>query len=251
MYNTPITPRKDSQTMLKAVLFDLDGTLLPMDQKAFTKAYFGRLMGRICPFGYTPETFLTAMQAGIDAMVGNDGSLTNEQAFWKAFTGVCGEDMLKHLPDFDRFYIEEFDEVASSCGYNPKAAETVRALTAMGIRTALATNPLFPRIATQKRIRWAGLDPEDFELYTTYENIGTCKPNPAYYREVLSRMGLSPHDCIMVGNDVSEDMMAAAEAGIRGFLLTDCLINTPGADVNDYPHGGFEELNQYIKSLLA
>ena len=237
--------------MLKAVLFDLDGTLLPMDQKLFTKAYFGRLMARLCPFGYTPETFLAAMQAGIDAMVENDRSRTNEAAFWEAFAAVCGEGVLAHLPDFDRFYIEEFDEVAVSCGYNPKAAETVRALTARGIRVALATNPLFPRIATEKRIRWAGLTPEDFELYTTYEDIGTCKPNPDYYREVLSRMGLSPDDCIMVGNDVAEDMMAAAKAGIKGFLLTDCLINTPGANLNDYPHGGFEELEQYIKSLLT
>ncbi len=237
--------------MLKAVLFDLDGTLLPMDQKTFTKAYFGRLIRRICPFGYTPETFLTAMQAGIDAMVGNDGSRTNESAFWEAFAAVCGEGVLEHLPVFDRFYVEEFDEVAVSCGYNPKAAEAVRALTARGIRVALATSPLFPRIATQKRIRWAGLHPEDFELYTTYEDIGTCKPNPDYYRTVLARMGLSPEDCLMVGNDVSEDMMAAEKAGIKGFLLTDCLINTPGADVNDYPHGGFDELNAYINSLLS
>ena len=237
--------------MLKAVLFDLDGTLLPMDQKRFTKDYFGRLMRRICPFGYTPETFLAAMQAGIDAMVDNNGSRTNEAAFWEAFAGICGREVLEHLPVFERFYEEEFDEVAPTCGYTPKAAETVRALTARGIRVALATNPLFPRIATEKRIRWAGLTPEDFELYTTYEDIGACKPNPDYYREVLSRMGLSPEDCIMVGNDVAEDMMAAAKAGIKGFLLTDCLINTPGADVNDYPHGGFEELDQYIKSLLT
>ena len=237
--------------MLKAVLFDLDGTLLPMDQKRFTKDYFGRLMRRICPFGYTPETFLAAMQAGIDAMVDNNGSRTNEAAFWEAFAGICGREVLERLPVFERFYEEEFDEVAPTCGYTPKAAETVRALTARGIRVALATNPLFPRIATEKRIRWAGLTPEDFELYTTYEDIGACKPNPDYYREVLSRMGLSPDDCIMVGNDVAEDMMAAAKAGIKGFLLTDCLINTPGADVNDYPHGGFEELDQYIKSLLT
>ena len=236
--------------MLKAVLFDLDGTLLPMDQKLFTKDYFGRLMRRICPFGYTPETFLTAMQAGITAMVKNDGSRTGEAAFWEAFSGVCGPEVMEHLDDFERFYHEEFDEVAASCGCNPKAAETVRALSAKGVRVALATNPLFPRIATRKRIAWAGLTPDDFELYTTYEDIGTCKPNPAYYREVLERLGLEPADCLMVGNDVAEDMMAAASVGIRGFLLTDYLINTPNADINAYPHGGFEELNAYLEKLL-
>lgn len=232
--------------MLKAVLFDLDGTLLPMDQTTFSKAYFGRLMGRICPLGYSPETFFAAMKKGIDAMTANNGTRTNEAAFWEAFCSVCGEGIRERQPDFDRFYAEEFDEIAAVCGYNPKAAETVHAIRASGIRVALATNPLFPAVATRKRIRWAGLDPEDFELYTTYETIGTCKPNPDYYREVLARMGLDAADCLMVGNDVAEDMVAASSVGMRVFLLTDCLINTPCADVNEYPHGSFDELNAYI-----
>ena len=127
----------------------------------------------------------------------------------------------------------------------------MRSLKQKGIRVILATNPLFPRIATQKRIRWAGLEPEDFEFYTTFEDIGYCKPNPDYYREVLRRADLDAADCLMVGNDVAEDMMAGAKAGLRGFLLTDCLINTPGADVDAYPHGSFEELGAYIEGLLA
>ena len=237
--------------MLKAVLFDLDGTLLPMDQKVFMKDYFGRLIRRLAPLGYTPESFLASMQAGIAAMVQNDGTRTNEEAYWDAYTAVSGKEILNHMSVFEDFYENEFDEVAASCGFNPKAAELVHSLQAKGIRVILATSPLFPRIATQKRIRWAGLQPEDFELYTTYEDIGTCKPNPAYYTTVLERIGLGPDDCIMVGNDVSEDMIAGARAGLRGFLVTDCLINTPNADINDYPHGSFDELTAYIEELLA
>ena len=237
--------------MLKAVLFDLDGTLLPMDQNTFMKDYFGRLIRRLVPLGYTPEGFLAAMKAGITAMVTNDGSRTNEEAYWDAYTAVSGKEILNHMSVFEAFYNEEFDEVAAVCGYNPKAAELVRGLKEKGVRVILATNPLFPRIATQKRIRWAGLEPEDFEFYTTYEDIGTCKPNPDYYREVLARAGLTAADCIMVGNDVAEDMMAGAKAGLRGFLLTDCLINTPNADANSYPHGSFDELNAYLNELIA
>ncbi len=236
--------------MLKAVLFDLDGTLLPMDQGVFMKDYFGRLIRRLAPLGYTPEVFLASMQAGITAMTVNNGSRANEEAYWDAFTAVAGKEILNHMPVFEAFYEEEFDEVAASCGYNEKAAELVRSLTDKGIRVILATNPLFPRIATQKRIRWAGLQPEDFEFYTTFEDIGCCKPNPDYYREVLARAGLDAADCLMVGNDVAEDMVAGAKAGLRGFLLTDCLINSPGADVNEYPHGSFGELNAYIDKLL-
>lgn len=237
--------------MLKAVLFDLDGTLLPMDQRVFMKDYFSRLIRRVAPLGLDGATFLAAMNGGIAAMVKNDGSRTGEAAYWEGFTAVAGRKILDHMELFDAFYAEEFDEVAASCGQNPRAAALVRGLKARGVRVILATNPLFPRVATEKRIRWAGLSPEDFEFYTTYEDYGYCKPNPDYYREVLARGGLTAAECLMVGNDVAEDMMAGAAAGLRGFLLTDCLINTPEADINAYPHGSFEELEGYLSVLLS
>ena len=237
--------------MLKAVLFDLDGTLLPMDQNTFMKDYFGRLTRRLAPLGYTPELFLKSMHAGIAAMVKNDGSRTGEEAYWAAYSAVSNTDPERELPILEDFYNTEFDDVAAVCGCNPKAAALVHSLKKRGIRVILATNPLFPRIATRKRILWAGLEPEDFEFYTTFEDIGYCKPNPDYYREVLRRGGLDASDCLMVGNDVAEDMMAGAKVGLRGFLLTDCLINTPNADIEQYPHGSFAELGAYIEKLLA
>ena len=236
--------------MLKAVLFDLDGTLLPMDQKLFTKDYFGRLMRRICPCGYTPETFLTAMQAGIDAMVKNDNSRSNEEAFWEAFAAVCGQEILQYLPNFERFYEEEFDEVAPTCGHTPEAAALVRGLTARGVRVALATNPLFPRIATEKRIAWAGLDKADFACVTTYENSRYSKPNPAYYLDVAKRIGIPPEECVMVGNDAVEDL-AAREAGMDVFLLVGGLLNRKGVDISAVPQGGFGDLLSYLKAKLA
>ena len=51
---------------------------------------------------------------------------------------------------------------------------------------------------------WAGLKPEDFELYTTYENTGYCKPNPKYYQDILERLDLTAQECMMVGNDIYE-----------------------------------------------
>lgn len=101
-------------------------------------------------------------------------------------------------------------------------------------------------MATESRIKWAGLDKADFELYTTYENSHYCKPSPAYYGEILEKLSLEPAECLMVGNDASEDG-AAQELGIKVFLLTDCLINKKGIDINAYPHGSFKELSEYIE----
>lgn len=233
---------------VKVILFDLDGTLLPMDQDAFVRRYFKLLAAELAPHGYAPEALIGAIRAGMVSMTTNDGSMTNEEAFWNTFCSILGERVREDIPLFDAFYRTRFAGAKEACGFNPAAAQTVKALKERGLRVALATNPLFPSIATQQRIRWAGLDAEDFELVTTYENSRFCKPNPAYYREILEKLGAAPEECLMVGNDVGEDMIAGT-LGMKVFLLTDCLINSRGEDVSQYPHGGFEALNDYIQAL--
>ena len=229
-------------------LFDLDGTLLPMDQDVFAKHYFGLLARKVAPLGYAPDQLIKAIWSGIAAMVKNDGSCTNEEAFWRFFTGIYGEKALADKPVFNDFYINEFNQVQSSCGFTPEAAALVRSLKEKGYRVVLATNPLFPAPATQNRIRWAGLDESDFEWVTTYENSHFCKPNPAYYAEILEKLGLTAKECIMVGNDADEDLVAQ-ELGMRVFLLTDCLINKSGRDLSAYPQGGFAQLQAFIEEL--
>ena len=232
---------------MEAVLFDLDGTLLPMDQDNFVQGYFGLLCRKMAPYGFRPKALVDAIWSGTARMVANDGRESNETVFWKRFGELCGEEALSHRDVVEEFYREEFEGGRAFCGHNPKAAETVRAIRDLGYRVALATNPIFPRVATEKRIRWAGLEPEDFELITTYENIGCSKPNPAYYVEVLRRMDLKPEDCMMVGNDVEEDMVAR-DLGLDVFLLTDCMINSKGKDISVYPQGSFDALLTYVRA---
>ena len=230
---------------IKTVLFDLDGTLLPMDQDIFVKTYFGLLAKRLAPLGYEPTELIKAVWAGTKAMIKNTGEKTNEEVFWDDFASRYGEEARNDLPEFDAFYREIFDQVKEVCGFNPRAKEVVNLLKEKGIRVALATNPIFPAIATEKRIAWAGLSPKDFELYTTYENSNCCKPNPEYYKEILNKLGVKPEECLMVGNDVSDDMVAQ-KLGMKVFLLTDCLINKTDTDVSEYPNGNFDDLINYF-----
>ena len=236
--------------MIKAVLFDLDGTLLPMDQDEFVNGYFAFLCQKMAPYGYEAKKLVQSIWGGTAAMVKNDGSCTNEEAFWRYFLSVYGEEARRHIPLFEEFYAVDFQRAKDFCGYTPRAAETVRLVKRLGRRVILATNPLFPDTATRSRIGWAGLAPEDFELYTTYENSRTCKPNPDYYREILQKSGLRPEDCLMVGNDAGEDMVAET-VGMKVFLLTDCLINKNGGDISCWPHGGFDELTDFLREILA
>ena len=151
---------------LTTVLFDMDGTLLPMDQDVFIKDYFGRLAKKLAPYGYELQKLIEAVWAGMKAMVKNTGIATNEEAFWVACDAYLGCEASKDAAIHADFYRNEFNEVKAVCGFEPMAVQIVHSFKEKGIRVVLATNPLFPAVATENRIRWAGLQPEDFEYYT-------------------------------------------------------------------------------------
>jgi len=121
----------------------------------------------------------------------------------------------------------------------------------MGKWAILATNPMFPQPATRNRMGWAGFQPKDFTAYTTYEDCHYCKPSPKYYEELLEKLELCPEECIMVGNDVEEDMIPAGGLGMQVFLLTDCIINKKDRDISAYPQGDFEALRGYLREKLG
>lgn len=235
--------------MIKTVLFDLDGTLLPMEQDKFVKDYFGRLAQKLAPHGYEPQTLFPAVWSGVSAMVKNDGRRTNAEVFWEEFCRIFGERARNDMPLFEEFYEVEFNGAREVCGFQPAAAETVRFLKERGRKLVLASNPVFPLTAQKNRMRWAGTDPEEFCYITSYENSRFCKPDPRYYREILQTLRLVPEECLMVGNDVKEDG-AALQAGMRVFLLTDCLLNPENADLSSLPHGGYDRLRTFLEEEL-
>lgn len=233
---------------VSTVLFDLDGTLLPMDQDVFVKTYFGLLAKKLAPLGYDPDKLVKTIWKATYAMINNDGADSNENVFWQYFCSVFGKDTLNDGPVFEEFYKTDFQKVKSVCGFEPAAQTLIHTLKQKGKRVVLATNPIFPAVATKSRIRWAGLDPSDFELYTTYENCRFSKPNPDYYKEIANILNVRPEQCLMVGNDVDDDMVAK-KTGMQVFLLTRDLINKSGSDISSYPCGGFDELIEFAKKL--
>ncbi len=232
----------------KAILFDLDGTLLPMDYDEFSRTYFHLLSKTVEPYGYERKSFLGAMMKGVGAMVKNDGNCKNEDAFWNTFAALLGEEIRNFIPAFDVFYETEFHKIADCTEPTPLAKEAVSLAREKADKVILATNPLFPPSAVRSRLQWIDLTPEDFDHVTHYENSSFCKPNPAYFTEILNKLSLSPADCLMIGNNVQEDIEASGRAGISSFLLTDCLINEDSS-LPDCPQGSFKDLIAYLKQL--
>ena len=226
---------------ITTVLFDLDGTRLPMETKTFTDAYFKLLAQKAAPYGYEPKALVAAVWAGTKAMIKNDGTQPNDQRFWQTFAGELGEDIQKLRPVFDKFYAEEFHGAKAATRENPLAKKVVEELKARGYTVALATNPLFPLAGQATRLSWLGLRPQDFALVTSYESCSYCKPNPAYFAQVLEQLGKRPEECLMVGNDVREDVLAAQAVGISTYLITDCMENAGGVTLGQIERGSFGE----------
>ncbi len=234
---------------IKKAFFDLYGTLLPLDPDGFVKEYFGGLCKKLAPRGYEPQKLVGSIWKGTAAMVANDGSRTNEQVFWDVFADIYGEEAKGDIEIFDEFYREDFCSIKAIDVCDPKAAETVRALKARGVGIVVATNPIFPLTAQKTRLKKAGIDPSEVEYITSYENSHYCKPNPEYYSEIMRVLGCKAEECVMIGNDVGEDMIAGA-LGFDVFLLTNCMINTADADITKYDRGGFDELRVWLDGKI-
>lgn len=234
--------------MLNTILFDLDGTLAPFLQDDFIHAYFKALVKRLVPMGYDGEKLVRALWKGVDAMVANNGEHTNRQVFWELFTQELGIQALALESILDDFYTREFDAVRSVLTEETDRSPLLRGLREKGYGLVLATNPIFPATAVETRLGWVGLSAADFDYVTTYENSRRSKPNPGYYRDILARIGRRGGECLMVGNNPVDDM-AALEAGLSAYLVTDCVENPAGLPVEDYPHGAFRELEASLNKL--
>lgn len=234
--------------MLNTILFDLDGTLAPFMQDEFIKAYFRALLRRLTPMGYDGEKLTKALWKGTAAMVANTGEATNRQVFWSSFVDDLGMEVLSLESILEDFYQRDFDTVGTILVKQADRSALLRRLREKGYGLVLATNPIFPAAAVETRLGWVGLCGEDFDFVTTYENSRHSKPNPDYYRDILTAIGREPEECLMIGNNPVDDM-AALQLGMDAYLVTDCIENPDNLPIEQYRHGSFAELEAYLDTL--
>ncbi|MFA6829778.1 MAG: HAD family hydrolase [Bacilli bacterium] len=216
--------------MLKSVFFDLDGTLLPMDEKKFTDFYFEMLFQKVKSHGYQKDTLIETIWKGTYLMYKNNGEETNEEVFWHYFKSIYGEKGLADKALFDDFYQHEFAKAKEVCGDNPLAKEIVSFAKKLTGGAVLSTNPIFPKVGTKTRMGFVSLEESDFDYVTTYENCSYSKPNPLYFTSILQHLSLQPEEVILFGNNDYEDYACAKTAGIDCYL-TGNLILHPDKDI--------------------
>lgn len=209
---------------MNTILFDLDGTLLNIDIDEFMKVYMKLLYPRVANM-LTIKEFHGFMHESIMAAINsNDEKTTNEEVFMETFKTLSGKDVNKIYKNMMEFYSDEYGKIEGMYSRSKYMVKSVDILKRKGYDLVVATNPLFPHIAAAKRVEWAGFNPNDFRLITSIEKMKYCKPNINYYLQILNIISKNPDECLMVGNDVQEDLVAS-KVGISTYLVNNNIIN--------------------------
>ncbi len=233
--------------MIKACLFDLDGTLLPMDTMKFAKMYLNALASKVDHL-IPPENLIRSIWQATEAVIrSKEDDLTNKQVFEREFVRLTGIGREEIWPYFDNFYAHDFPKLSKYTQMSPLSRKIVETSIQHGYKVAVATNPIFPEMAILERLRWANIDDLPFECITVYENCHYCKPDPQYYLSVAERVGVRPEECVMIGNDMQEDMIAST-VGMKTYLVTDYRIDSgqPAYPVDE--EGSLQDLLEALET---
>ena len=228
------------------LLFDLDDTLLDTNLDAFIPAYF-QSFGNHMGDRVAPEVILRALVHGMSLMNDSeDPTRTLQEVFDAYFFTKIGIPKAELLDVLEDFYDNVFPSIGMHTQQRPDAVPLIEWAFSQGYRIAIATDPLFPRKATFHRLRWAGFDPEQFELVSTYENFHFTKTHPAYYAEVLGLLGWPDGPVLMVGNDVQRDLVAAHRLGLKTYFIDGEAGSSPGFEAG---RGRLGDLRPWLESI--
>lgn len=232
---------------MNTVLLDLDGTVLSLNMDAFIKIYFAEMEKAFNDLS-DHKMVVKNIWAATEATVKNTEKITNEEKFMNAYKKLITGDLEEHKKRFDKFYDEGFLKAKKSTNENKWMKKSIKLLKEKGYNLVLATNPIFPMKAIHHRIRWAGFEPDDFSYVSSYEVNHYCKPQIKYYEEVLAAIKRRPEECIMVGNDVQEDMIAE-KLGVKTYLIKEHIIHRTNEPINADYEGNYDDFYRFVEDL--
>jgi len=204
--------------LLKAVLFDLDNTLIHFDEREFFETYIPRI-SRVFSDLMSPEILVERLLLSTHMLARNDGQMSNADYFMNSFASGYEGQREEIWRRFITFYESEFDRFRALVSVPPHVREVFRKLRRKGMKLVIASNPIWPQIVQMKRLSWAGLGDFRFDLVTHIENMSYCKPRLEYYLQVCQKINEKPEACLMVGNDPVNDLVVA-KIGMKTFLVT-------------------------------
>jgi len=202
---------------IKAILLDLDGTLLTIDLNEYVKEYIKGLALKVAR-KIPPNKFIPHLLKAGKIMENNDGKLTNEEIFNKTFFPFMGYSREDLEPIFLDFYQNDFPKLKKYTKKKPEARRLIQKAIEKRLCIVIATTPLLPMVATAERLQWADIADFSYNLITSYENMKSTKPNLLYYKQILEVIGHTAKNCMMVGDEDKD--MVAKKLGLTTFLVS-------------------------------
>ena len=237
--------------MSVTLLIDLDDTLLTNPLESFMPAYIKLLSKKLAPH-VSPEKMVPQLLAATDCMIKTPSSRkTLEQTFDDNFYPVLGLKKTDIEPLINDFYQNEFNELQKVTSLRPEAVRLIEYAASKNYQIVVATNPLFPQTAMQSRLSWAGFSQDNFpfNFVTSYEIMHFSKPNPAYYAEILGRLGWPRGPVCMVGNSLKEDILPPFSLGIPGFWVAGNIEKLDETQKEYIPLGSLTEVIPWLENL--
>lgn len=210
--------------MVRAILFDLDNTLLGNPMSSFLPRYFQAIASHLSTV-VDDADLMPKLLGAMDAVMANSSATqTNEKVYWDIVSQAVGAQVSVLQEAMRVFYRDVFPKLRPYTHAVPIARDVVEAAFANGYEVVIATNPTFPLSSILERLRWANIPSSDFNfaMITSFENMHFCKPAPGYFKQILATIDRAPDECVMVGDDVEWDM-PAKNVGIWTYLVTDFL----------------------------
>jgi FMN phosphatase YigB (HAD superfamily) len=233
--------------MTLTLLLDLDDTLLNTNLEAFIPAYFQALAKELAP-QIDPDLIFRALIAGTRPMnESDDFSRTLEEVFAGEFYPQLNVSRGTLDAAIENFYDNIFPNLAGLTSAKPAAKPFVDWAFSQGYRIAIATDPLLPLKAAHHRLRWAGFEPEQFELVSSYEHFHFSKSHLAYYAEVLGMLGWPEGPVLMVGNDLERDILPAQTLGLTTYHIDEAAGSRSRSEAG--ARGDLHSLRSWLESV--
>jgi FMN phosphatase YigB (HAD superfamily) len=232
--------------MIKAVLLDLDNTLLRNPDEVFAPAYLALAEDFFVDYaGY--KSMSRSLLNVIRVLLGKrDMQRTNTEIALGIISQAVECEIEALEPMFTEFYQAAYPKLRDCVEPVTTAPALVNLLKQRAISVVIATNPIYPWEAIRQRLVWAGLPDQitDYALVTNADNMHFAKPDPAFYAEVVARVGVEPDEAIMVGDSINNDIFPATEVGLHTYHIIDPDSNKATAEIADA--GTLQQLYELI-----
>ncbi len=211
---------------IKLVIFDLDGTLVNSIKDITNSLNYATEL-----YGLPPKT-----SEEVSALVG--------EGITKVIERVLGDERLQYRDDVVKRFLEFYSEhIVDNTFPYPGVRETLERLN--GFKKAVISNK---REALSIKVLEALDLLRFFDLVIGSDSTNEKKPSPVPVLHVISTMGLTPEDSIMVG-DSDLDISAGKSAGIKTVGVTYGYRKREFLKDADYVIDDIKEIPKLIKGL--